>query len=223
VTDTESPRPIPLLGDIPLTAVATLRHDVDGRFAAVGVAGLDGEVLQRAGRGGHRIHITGVLLGETVADDLQTLQQAAAAGQELSFAADVTTALDLQAVVISAFRADATAGQPGRFAYELWLAESPPLPPPAAVEGFGGLDDFGLGDLGFDTDLLGDLADLAGDVMAAVDSALDVIGALEALAGLEDLSLDGALAPLEDATAQIADAGRALNDAVGALGEAFGT
>ena len=92
------------------------------------------------------------------ADKLKTLQDAASKGEELTFSADITKALDLQKVVITEFSTAAVAGEPGRYHFRIVLAESPPLPPPAQVSAFGGLDGFGLGDLGFDTSVLGDIA-----------------------------------------------------------------
>lgn len=221
-----TPRAIPLLGDVPLTVVEVLRHELDARFAPVAVAGLDGEVQQRAGRGGHRIHIRGALVGPDAHDDLAGLQEAAANGEELDFSADITAALDLTAVVITDLVAEAVAGSTHRIDYALWLAESPPLPPPAELGGFGGLGGLGgleLGDLGFDTDILGELAGLADAVMGAVDDALDLVDALGALSGLADLSLDGVLEPLGGSVAKVAGAGQAFRDAAGTLGEVLGS
>ncbi len=182
-------RPIPLLGDISLVRVQRIEHELDGGFVSTPIAGLPGELQQRSGRPSHRVRIAGVLIGEDAASQLETLQQAATDGEELTFASDITTALDLQNVVITSFRAVEAAGQPNRFDYELSLAESPPLPPPAQLEAFGGLDEFGLGDLGFDTDLLDELGDVAGDLAAAADSALDLVDQLASLASLADLDL----------------------------------
>lgn len=215
-------RALPLLGDVPLTAVQHIVHHLDSRFAAVPVLGLDGEVHQRNARGSHRMRIQGVLHGDTAADDLATLQDLAAAGDEVTFAADITTALDLQQVVLTSFWAAASAGRAGEVHYELQLAESPPLPPPAQVSGFGGLDDFGFGDLGFDTDILGDLTELAGDIAGAVSAAMDAVNALEALAGLGELGFGGELQPLQSAVDQVSDAGQRVGEAVASLGELFG-
>ena len=214
---------MPLLADVPLTSVQRIEQVVDGRFAAVPVLALDGDVHQRSGRGSHRIRIVGLLHGETVADDLATLQDTATAGAEVTFAADIVTALDLQQVVITSFRASEQAGRPGEVDYELHLAESPPLPPPAQVSGFGGLDDFGFGDLGFDTDLLGDLAGLADQVAGAVSAAMDAVGALTALANLGDLGFGGQLQPLQSAVDGVTEAGGRIGDAVASLGALFGS
>jgi len=218
-------RPIPLLGDISLEYGQMIEHTLDGGFVPVRIAGLDGELQQRLSRRGHRIRLQGYLIGEDAAGQLETLQKAAAAGEELTFASDITTALDLQKVVITSFRAMESAGEPGKYLYDLAIAESPPLPPPAQLDAFGGLDDFGLGDLGFDTDILGDLADLAGDVAGAIDDALDVLDQLSALASLADLGgLDasGLLEPLSQPVQQISEIGSKFTDAASALKNAFG-
>src|SRR4051794_9029397 len=115
----DGPRPVPLLGDISLEYVQRIEHALDGGFLATRIAGLPGELQQRAGRPSHRIRIRGVLFGETAAADLKKLQDAAAAGAELTFAADITTAVDLKQVVITSFRCADSAGHPGRFGYEL--------------------------------------------------------------------------------------------------------
>ncbi len=217
-------RPIPLLGEISLEFVQSIQHSLDGGFASTRIASLPGELQQRSGRPSHRIEIEGLLFGEGAADQLSSLQTAAAEGTELTFAADISTALDLQKVVITDFHAAETGGQPGRFVYQLVIAESPPLPPPAEVSGFGfgGLDDFGLGDLGFDTDILGDLADLAGDIAGAVDDALGVIDALSALANIGDLAgLDGLFEPLNQPTSRMGEIANDLGNGLGNISAAF--
>jgi hypothetical protein len=217
-------RAVPLLGDMELDLVQSIEHVLDAGFVGARVAGLDGEVQQRSGRPSHRIRIRGELMGTDVADRLTALQQAASAGEELTFAADITTALELQHVVVTWFAATQVAGVPHRCAYEVHLAESPPLPPPASLDAFGGLDDFGLGDLGFDTDILGDIADLAGDVASAVDQALDAVAALQSLAalagGLPDAS--GLLGPLAAPVEEVARIGETFRTAGASLGGLFG-
>ncbi|MET0662498.1 MAG: hypothetical protein ABWZ42_05135 [Ilumatobacteraceae bacterium] len=216
-------RPLPLLGDVTLTAVQRIDQDLDAGFHDVAVLGLAGHAQQRSGRPSHRIAIVGVLTGSTAVDDLAALQTLATSGEETTFAADIVTALDLQQVVVTNFHASESAGKPGVIDFAIALAESPPLPPPAQLSGFGGLDGFGLGDLGFDTDILGDLADLAGDVAAAVDGALDALDALDALAGLATFDFDGLLAPVNDVTAVVSDVGSRLGPAVDSLAEMFGS
>jgi len=218
-----SDRPMPLVGDIALEAVQLIEHAQDGGFVATRIAGLPGELQQRLARPSHRIRIAGVLFGDDALDKLGKLQQAAEAGDELSFAADITTALDLKKIVVTSFWAQAEAGVPDRYAYELLLAESPPLPPPAQVSSFGGLGDFGLGDLGFDTSVLGDIADLAGQVAGAVQQAVAVVDTLQSLAKLGDLNLgSGLLKPVEDAVGKVGKLGTAFKKAGAGLASVFG-
>lgn len=217
-------RPIPLLGDVSLAYVQWIEHDLDGGFTSTPVAALPGELQQRLARPSHRIRLAGVLFGDTAGDDLGKLQDAAAAGTELTFSADITTALDLQKVVITGFRAREEAGRPDRIEYEVEVAESPPLPPPAELQGFGGLDDFGLGDLGIDPSVLGDISALADEVGSAVDAAVGAVGQLASLAsGLGDLgSADGLLGPFGNALSSLGSIGGAVTSATGSLGHLLG-
>lgn len=219
-----STRPIPLLGDISLQYVQHIEHSLETGFVSSRIAGLEGELQQRSGRPSHKVRIEGVLLGETARDDLGTLQAAAQTGEELTFAADITSALDLQKVVIRYLEDDESAGQPNRVQYRLELAESPPLPPPAEVSGFGGLDDFGLGDLGIDTSMLGDLEDLAGDISSAVDQAMGAIDALGALANLATsggLDFGGMLEPLNQTVDNMRGIASNFQNATRSLGGLF--
>lgn len=219
---TEATRPVPLLGGISLEMVQRIEQSLDGGFASTPIAGLPGDLQQRSNRRSHHIHVTGVIAGDTALDDLKKLQDAATAGAELDFAADITSALDLQKVVIADMRTVETAGEPNRFGYTLLLVESPPLPPPARIGGFGGLDDFGFGDLGFDTGVLGDLADLAGDVAGAVDGAIGVLDALGSLANLDGLQVGGILQPMQGAIEKLGSIAPSLQSAVKQLADGFG-
>lgn len=214
-------RPIPMLGDISLEKVQRIEHEVKGGFVPLQIPGLAGQVMQRTERHSHRIRIRGVLFGETAATDLETLQTAASEGQEVTFSASIVTALDLQRVVIDSFRASEEAGKSNFYEYELLIAESPPLPPPAQVSGFGGLDDFGLGDLGFDTDILGDLLDQAGAIASAIDDAMQLVDQLGALTGIRDLTTGGLIAPLERVAGNVGDLGAQLGDALNSLLSGF--
>ncbi len=212
---------VPMLDDISLEYVQQIEHVHDSGFVSTRVAGLPGEVQQHFGRLSHRISIEGILFGDKAAEALADLQKKAVAGDEVSFSADITTALDLQKIVITSMRAVEVAGEVNRFRYEILLTESPPLPPPAEISPFGGLGDFGMGDLGFDTDILGDLQNLAGEVASAVDQALDVVSQLSALANLDGLQLGDFMAPVGQSIAQVQQLGSKFKDATRALGELF--
>ena len=214
---------MPLSGDIALEAVQVLEHAQDGGFVSTRIAGLPGELQQRLARPSHRIRIAGVLFGDEALDKLGTLQKAAQDGAEVTFAADITTALELKKVVVSSFWAQAEAGMPDRYLYEVVLVESPPLPPPAQVSSFGGLGDFGVGDLGFDTSVLGDIADAASKVASAVEQAIAVVDTLQALSKLGDLNVSGGmLKPVEDAVGRVGKLGDAFKKAGSGLAGVFG-
>ena len=217
-------RPIPLLGDISLQYVQHIEHSLDAGFASSRIAGLEGELQQRSGRPSHHIRIEGLLIGETNREDLGSLQTAAQTGEELTFAADITSALDLQKVVIRSLQDYESAGRPNQIQYRLELAESAPLPPPAEVSGFGGLDEFGLGDLGIDTGMLGDLEDLAGDIASAADQALGAVETLGSLANLVasgGLDFGGTLEPLNTPVDNMRNVASSFQDATRALGGLF--
>ncbi|HSD77786.1 MAG TPA: hypothetical protein VLA98_10285 [Solirubrobacteraceae bacterium] len=219
----QEPRPTPLLGSIALEAVEHVEHVLDAGFVATPIAGLDGELQQRAARGSHRVRLRGRLFGEGAKDALGELQAAAADGAEIAFAADITTALDVQHVVIESLRAAEAAGEPGTWRYDLVVAESPPLPPPAELSPFGGLGDFGLGDLGVDLGVLDDIAGAAGELAGVVDQALAVVDQLSSLADLGSLgSLGGLLEPLGRQAGGVRSAGGDLGDAARAAQGALG-
>ena len=215
--------PTPMIDDIELKATQSVRQETDQAFARHQVAGLDGTVHQKLGRRSHRVLLSGLLVAETAADDLKTLQEKAAAGAEVTFTADITTALEVEHMVIESLAVEQQIGTGVQYAYTFQLAESPPLPPPAELSPFGGLDDFGIGDLGFDPgalgDLAGDIADQAGAAIDAVDSALDAVEGLASLASLADLgSLSNPLTPLTDAADELASVGAEVSEALGQLG-----
>ena len=219
---TPSQPPMPLVGDIALSSVQQLDHVMSAGFARIAVPGLDGDVLQRAGRGSHSIWIRGVLSGDTAMADLGSLQKLAGEGTEVSFSTDITVALELGQVVVSDLRAQAVAGAAKLVGYELCLVESPPLPPPAEVSGFGGLDDFGLGDLGFDADIMDDIAGIAGDVAGAVDAVMEVADQLSALANLGSIDVGGPLKPLSDTVDGVAKAAATFKDVATSLTKLLG-
>jgi len=206
---------MPMIDDIELRAVQFIRQHSRADLAPAKVMGLGGRVHQNLGRDGHRVELSGMLFGESAQDDLAALQDKARQQAEVSFTADITTALDLDTMVIAALRVEQRVGRPRQFDYHLVLEESPPLPPPATVAPFGGLG--GFGDLGFDPgalgDVLSDVSGLAGDVMGAVDGALDAIEQLQALTGLADIAAVGnPLAPVTERVGELSSVGGAVGD-----------
>jgi hypothetical protein len=211
----------PMIDDIELKALQVIRQETEQDYLRQRIVGLDGTLHQRLGRRSHRVTMAGFLLANTAADDLAKLQKKAAAGDEVTFTADITTALEIEHMVIESFAAEQTIGPSGQTAYAIVLAESPPLPPPAEVSSFGGLGDFGVGDLGFDPGALGgvlsDIADQAGSVMGAVDSAISAAEQLSSLASLADLgSVGNPVKPVTDALGSISG----MAPAVAKIGDA---
>jgi len=213
--------PTPMIDDIELRAVQWIRQESDNDFAAQRIVGLDGTHHQRLGRRSHRVHIAGRLLPDSAADDLQALQEKVAAGAEVGFTADISSALEIQKMLIESWAVEQTVGPSGQYAYRLTLSESPPLPPPAEVSAFGGLDGFG-DDLGFDLDALADvaagIAAQADAVMAAVDAAVDAVQQVAALASLADLgSLGNPVKPVVEKLAAV----DAIAERLGGLADAI--
>lgn len=214
-------RPVPMVDDLALDAVAWIRQHTVTRTAAIPVADLAGDVQQTLGRGSHEVELAGVLVGDA-RSQLEQLQAKAAAGTEVPFHADITTALDVEHVVVVEAEFLETAGRPDRYEYRLLLRESPPLPPPAELDPFGGLD--GFGDLGFGdvAGLLDDIAGVAAAAQAALDAVNDAINQLSALAALGDLPTGSPLEPVQAEVAKLAAAGD-VAAAVSALAELLGT
>lgn len=198
----------PMIDDVTLEAVQYIRQETEQGFARQRIAGLEGTLHQKLGRRSHRVLLSGILLPATSSDVLAKLQGKASSGEEVTFTADITTALSVDKMVIESFSAEQTVGAAGQVSYSIALAESPPLPPPAQVSSFGGLGDFGLGDLGFDPgalgDVLGEIAEQAGAVMSAIDTALDAIEQLQGLAGLADLAnIGNPIKPITDKVGEL--------------------
>jgi len=215
--------PVPMIDDLELRAVQLVRTETEQGYARHRIAGLDGTLHQHVGRRSHRVLVAGLLVGKSSEDDLATLQAMASDGDEVTFAGDISTALEIDQMVVENFAAEQGVGD-STTAFALMLAESPALPPPAEVSAFGGLGDFGLGDMGFDPeslgDTLGDIAEQASAAMDAADSALAAIEQLNALANLADLgSLSNPAKPIADALGTLSDMRPAITDAAGRVTE----
>ncbi len=214
-----SERTIPMIDDIALDYVTKIRQRTSQRAVSAPVAGLAGDVQQVMGRSSYEIELQGIIVGEDAASKLEALQQSAADGAERTFTADIATALELDKVIIVEAEFFQIAGRPNNYEYRLVLRESPPLPPPAQLSSFGGLDGF---DLGFDTDILGDIADMASDLQGAIDAVADAVGQLQALASLADFNIGNPLTPLADATGSIAAAADGVGGVASGLKDLLG-
>src|SRR5262245_10079908 len=214
---------MPMIDDIELKAVEWIRQETAQDFVGQRIAGLNGSLHQSLGRRSHRVILTGLLLPATAAADLQNLQEKVSSGAEVTFTADITTALAVDKMVIESCTVEQHIGPAGQYTYRIALAESPPLPPPAELSSFGGLGDFGLGDMGFDpgalADVLSDIQEQAGAIVEAVDAAVDAVQQLSALADLGDLAnIANPIKPLTDKVGELANLGPAIQGLTQALG-----
>lgn len=215
----------PMIDDMELKAVQFIRQETENSLVGHEIPGLDGTLQQRLGRKSHRVFLKGFLLPATATDDLKTLQTKASGADEVTFTADITTALSIDKMMIESFQAEQQVGPSGQIAYSISLVESPPLPPPAELSSFGGLDGFGVGDMGFDPGSLGDIAGsiagAAGGIADLAEKAASVVGQLSSLANLGNLAnMGNPVKPVADQVGKAQQLGTALKtigDAVKAI------
>lgn len=190
-------RSVPLLGDISLEFVQQIEHSLNTGYWPSRIAGLEGELQQRSGRPSHQIQIRGVLFGSDAIKQLERLQEAAAKGEELTFAYNITTALQLKKVVILEFHVIEDAGLPNCYHYNLRLKESAELPPPGLAGVSGEFDEF---DLSFDDNLLDKLQEEAEKIAGTVEKALNTI---EQVKGMTNLALGNFIQPFEGTVSKV--------------------
>ncbi len=137
----------PMLDDIELQQVQRIEAEEKESLIQHSVPVLEGDFLQDLGRRASQIKLTGVMLGEEVADALKKLRDKFRAAEPVSFVADIATATKVDKVLIEEIQVRDLAGKPERFAYALTLREfipppptkqeeppPPPPPPPPPVE-----------------------------------------------------------------------------------------
>lgn len=171
------------------------------RLARLPVPGLRGDLHQDLGTSSLTVAISGSLQGDEVrAGFLEELRAAYLAGEPVSFVADITESSELEQVLLVGFDLSEANTWGDEFRYRVVLREyvEPPEPP-------GLLDDLGA-------DLLGDLADLAGGLL----DALDLAGLLGAVPDIADPT-----APLQPALDAVRDAVAGVPDLLGGLRDAL--
>lgn len=124
----------PMLEDIELQHVQKIEVDGDQVLVQHGVPALEGDFLQRLGRRGTQITITGVLTGPEAGDGLKNLRDKFRAAEPVSFIADIAAATQVDQVLIEEMGVRELAGKPGRFEYAFTLREfTEPVRPEAAA------------------------------------------------------------------------------------------
>jgi len=188
-----------MLDDFSLPLVQDVRTREDRAWAAFHVPGLDGAAHQHLGRRPALITIVGLMVDDRSLEALTTLRQKFQDHEPMTFVADITTATEIQTVVIDDLHVTEVAGKPQQYRYVLQLLEFIPPPPPALPLSAPDLD--------------------AADIF---DQVTDLLGELPGLDDLLDLDLINPVPPLQSlldtftaTTCEIGSALQPLNDLLG--------
>ena len=165
----------PMLDDLELPQVQTLRIHDRRMLAEHRAPGMDGSHLQNLGRRASAIAVAGVASGPTALAFLETLNEKFDAGAPVSFISDIAADAEIEEVLIDDFKMRDVAGKPERYAYALVLHEHiEPVEP----------EDLSL----LQSDLLDDAASLIDELVDGLDLALPFTTGLEGfVAPLTDL------------------------------------
>jgi hypothetical protein len=180
----------PMIGQWEVPRIERIETLEERRIARLPVPGLLGDIQQDLGAASLRVEIRGSLHGDEARDDfLQQLRASFRAGDPVSFAADITTAAELDRVLIDELDLHEVNDSAAGFRYRIVLREyvEPPPPPPA-------VDDVG--------------ADLAPDIDGLASLGLQGLGLPDLLGAIPDISnpvppLQPALQAVQSATAQV--------------------
>jgi hypothetical protein len=192
----------PLLGDWEVPRIAAIETLERRDFAELAVPGRRGSVFQDMNARPTRIAIRGSLFGDDVRDAFfEAVRTKFRAGQPLTFVADITTATDVQYVLIETMHFAESGTAPDETSYVIVLTESPPPPPPP--DPLGGID--------------AGLLDQAAGFLDSVAGALDALDALAAMPELRDPTppLRGILDGVAGALDGLAGAGDAMTELFG--------
>ncbi|MFH0344624.1 MAG: OmpA family protein [Chromatiales bacterium] len=119
----------PMLDDIELQLVQDIEAEDEEALAQHGVPVLEGDFLQDLGRRASRVSLTGVMVGEEVADALKKLRDKFRTAEPVPFVADIATATKVDKVLIEEMGLRDLTGKPERFEYSFLLREFIPPPP----------------------------------------------------------------------------------------------
>ena len=193
----------PLLGDWEIPRIESIRALEHRTFVEFPVPGRVGSLFQDLNTAPTRLAIAGSLYGDEVRDQfLEDLRGKFQAGEPVTFVADITTATEIQYVIIEELQFAESGRQPDQIDYLILISESPPPPPPPDPLG------------GIDTSLL----DEAGNFLDSVTGALDVLDGLLDLPELSDPT-EPLMSTLDGVTSALGELGGITSD----LGELFGS
>jgi hypothetical protein len=192
----------PVLGDWEVPRMESIRAVERRSFVELAVPGRVGSLFQDMNTVPTRIVVSGGLYGDEAWEELEKLRAQFRAGEPVTFVADITTATEVQYVIIETLRIEENNNRPDQVDYFIALRESPPPPPPPNPLG------------ALDTGLL----EQAGDFLDTITGALDIIDTLGSLPDLADPT-----PPLTDALNGVTAATTGLSDTLAPLGDIFGT
>jgi hypothetical protein len=192
----------PVLGGWEIPRIAAIETRERRRLVELPVPGRVGSLFQDLDAAPTVVAVSGSLYGDEARDALlDEVRGRFAAGEPVTFVADIVEATAVQYVVIEELAFRESGERPDQVDYRLVLRESPPPPPPP--DPFGGLD--------------AGLLDQAAGFLDTVTGALDLIDGLGSLPDISNPTeqLGGAVAGVTAVTAGLGDA---LAPLVGLLG-----
>lgn len=198
----------PMLDDWEIPRIQSIRALERRRLAELVVPGRVGSLFHDLDMAPTRICMEGSMHKSEEKDDFfESLRGKFRAGEPVTFVADITTATEIQHVLVETLAVWERADAPDELAYRLVLIESPP--PPPAADPFGDIE-AGLPDIG---------AELMGDLTAGLD-VLDMLGDLPGLGTIPEV-IDPT-PPLSDAISGVSAAVGGLDAVTGPLFDIFG-
>jgi hypothetical protein len=189
-----------MIGEWEVNGIESIRALERRRIARLPVPGLQGDLQQDLGTSSLVVEIAGSLHGDTARDDmLEQIESRFRAGEPVTFVADITTATQLELVMVEELEVSEVNEAADGFRYRIVLREYvEPPPPPAPFE------DLGL-DLLDELDLLSslgldglELPGLLGTIPDIADPVEPVLGALD--------GVEAALEPLPDVLGGLSEA-----------------
>ncbi len=133
----------PMLGGYEVPGIQRIGAIERRRVVEIPVPGLSGSYHQDLGASAASIRIEGTLSGDDSREGFLTeVRDKFSTGDPVDFVADITTATEIDQVIISDLKVQEVAGAPDSFRYALTITQhTEPPPPPAAGA------DLGFGDL----------------------------------------------------------------------------
>lgn len=156
----------PMLDDLELPQVQTLRVHDRRSLAEHRAPGMDGSYFQNLGRRATTIAVTGVVTGPEALEFVESLTEIFDAGEPVTFVTDIVTDAEIDEVIVDDMKVREVGGKPFRYAYAMILREHQA---PVEPEELSALQN----------DLLEDANSLLDDLVDGLDLSLDFSTGLE--------------------------------------------